>query len=106
MGSLKFISESSVAAGVRRIEAITADEAEHYVHDSLGLLDQVRTLLKNPKDLITATKTLLDEKHTLEKQLEVFLQEKANQVKDQLAIEGTKDQWVQPDYRKDFGSQC
>jgi alanyl-tRNA synthetase len=85
VGLFKIISESSVAAGVRRIEAITAEEAEKYVNESLGLLDEVRTLLKNPKDLITATKSLLEEKHTLEKQLEVFLQEKANQVKDQLA---------------------
>jgi len=85
IGLFKIISESSVAAGVRRIEAITAEEAEKYVNESLGLLDEVRTLLKNPKDLITATKSLLEEKHILEKQLEVFLQEKANQVKDQLA---------------------
>ncbi len=85
IGLFKIISESSVAAGVRRIEAITAEEAEQYVNESLGLLDQVKTLLKNPKDLITATKTLLEEKHTLEKQLEVFLQEKANLMKDQLA---------------------
>jgi len=85
IGLFKIVSESSVAAGVRRIEAITADEAERYVREELGLLDQVRTLLKNPKDLITTTKTLLEEKHTLEKKLEVFQQEQANLLKDQLA---------------------
>lgn len=85
IGLFKIVSESSVAAGVRRIEAITADEAERYVREELGLLDQVRALLKNPKDLITTTKTLLEEKHALEKKLEVFQQEQANLLKDQLA---------------------
>jgi alanyl-tRNA synthetase len=85
IGLFKIVSESSVAAGVRRIEAITADEAERYVREEMGLLDQVRTLLKNPKDILTTTKTLLEEKHALEKKLEVFQQEQANTLKDQLA---------------------
>ncbi|MBT1708536.1 alanine--tRNA ligase [Fulvivirgaceae bacterium PWU5] len=85
IGLFKIVSESSVAAGVRRIEAITADEAERYVSESLGLLDQVRELLKNPKDLLASTQGLLEEKHALEKKLEAFQQEQANQLKDQLA---------------------
>ena len=78
IGLFKIVSESSVAAGVRRIEAITADEAERYIRDELQLLDQVRTLLKNPKDLVTTTKNLLEEKHALEKKVEGFQQEQAN----------------------------
>lgn len=85
IGLFKIISESSVAAGVRRIEAITADEAERYVTESFGLLEQVRELFKNPKDLLASTKGLLEEKHALEKKLEAFQQEQANQLKDQLA---------------------
>ncbi len=85
IGLLKITSESSVAAGVRRIEAITADAAEQYVRDELGVLDQVRVLLKNPKDIVSSTKTLLEEKHALEKKLEVFQQEQANMLKDRLA---------------------
>jgi alanyl-tRNA synthetase len=85
IGLFKIVSESSVAAGVRRIEAITAQGAQQYVREQLGVLDQVRGLLKNPKDLVASTKNLLEEKHTLEKKLEVLQQEQANVLKDELA---------------------
>jgi alanyl-tRNA synthetase len=85
IGLFKIISESSVAAGVRRIEAITAEEAERYVRESVGVLDQVKELFKNPKDLLTSAKNLLEEKHALEKKLEAIQLEQANQLKDILA---------------------
>src|SRR6185369_12284792 len=90
IGLFKIVSESSVAAGVRRIEAITAEEAERFVRESVDILDQVKSLLKNPKDLIATTKNLLDEKHALEKKLEVYQQEQANQLKDKLALKAVK----------------
>ncbi|HYI76915.1 MAG TPA: alanine--tRNA ligase [Chryseolinea sp.] len=90
IGLFKITSESSVAAGVRRIEAITAEGAEQFVREELQVLDQVRTLLKNPKDVGISIKNLLEEKHTLEKKLESFQQEQANQLKDQLAKKAVK----------------
>jgi alanyl-tRNA synthetase len=90
IGLLKIISESSVAAGVRRIEAVTADGAQQYLNDNLKLLNEVKAILKNPKDVLASARTLMDEKHALEKKLEVMYQQQANVLKDELARKATK----------------
>ncbi len=90
IGLFKIISESSVAAGVRRIEAITAETAEHYVRRELAVLDEVRTLFKNPKDLVASLKNLSEEKHVLEKRIEAINQERANTIKEELSAKGQK----------------
>jgi alanyl-tRNA synthetase len=85
IGLLKIISESSVAAGVRRIEAVTADGAEAFINNELALLHEVKSILKNPKDILASTMNLVEEKHALEKKLEVVYQQQANILKDELA---------------------
>ncbi len=85
IGLFKILSESSVAAGVRRIEAVTADGAEQFVNEGLGLLNELKSVLRNPKDIIASAKSLMDEKHALEKKLEVLYQQQANVLKDTLA---------------------
>ena len=90
IGLFKIISESSVAAGVRRIEAVTAEGAQEYVNGALALLGEVKTLLKNPKDTAASVQSLIEEKHSLEKKLEVFQQERSNQLKDELASKAVK----------------
>jgi alanyl-tRNA synthetase len=90
IGLFKIISESSVAAGVRRIEAVTAEEAEKHVRNEFAVLDELRGLLKNPKDLVATAKNLMEEKHALEKKLEVLNAEKANHIKDDLARKASK----------------
>lgn len=70
IGQFKILSESSVAAGVRRIEGITAERAETYVNEEIALLNQVKELLKNPKDPVKAIETILQDKSDLEKNLE------------------------------------
>jgi len=90
IGLLKIISESSVAAGVRRIEAVTGEGAYEYFNQSLALLNELKTLLKNPKDATASLQTLVEEKHELEKKLEAVNQEKANQIKDELVKKAVK----------------
>ncbi len=85
IGQFKILSESSVAAGVRRIEAITADKAEAYYNEELDLLGQIKELLKNPKDPVKALQSLLSEKSQLQKDLEAVNQQKAKGLKKNLA---------------------
>jgi len=85
IGLFKIVSESSVAAGVRRIEAVTATGAQQYVNQSLALLGEVRTLLKNPKDLAASLQQLIESKHAADKKLEQLNNEKATAIKDRLA---------------------
>jgi len=86
----KIISESSVAAGVRRIEAVTAAGAQAYMNDALALLGEIKTLLKNPKDTAASLQNLIEEKHALEKKLEVFNQERTNQILKNLSGKAVK----------------
>lgn len=84
IGQFKIISESSIAAGVRRIEAITADEADAYFDNNLKLLDQIKAIFNNPKDLLKVVEGTVEEKNKLSKQIEKFQMEKAGEVKNEL----------------------
>ncbi|GAB4340754.1 MAG: hypothetical protein OHK0038_20260 [Flammeovirgaceae bacterium] len=84
IGLFKFISESSVAAGVRRIEAITAEKAEEFVKSQNALLQEISELLKNPKDLKKAVSDLLEERGRLAKELEKYHAKELQVLKNQL----------------------
>ncbi len=90
IGLFKIVSESSVASGVRRIEAVTGEVALNQVNESLVQLNELRSTLKNPKDVNVSVQTLIEEKHALEKKLEVLYQQQANVLKDILAGKATK----------------
>jgi len=70
IGLFKITSESSIATGVRRIEAITGERAMAWVNAQLEQLQQLRELLKNPKDLVAQAEKLLEETASLRKELE------------------------------------
>jgi alanyl-tRNA synthetase len=90
IGLLKIVSESSVAAGVRRIEAVTADGAFEYLNGFYNEMGQIKAQLKNPKDVVASIQALVEEKHGLEKKLEVIYQQQANTLKDILATKAAK----------------
>jgi alanyl-tRNA synthetase len=81
----KILSESAVAAGVRRIEAITGIAAENYINEQSKLVNELKTLLKNPKDIAKSVETLLDENTKLKKELEKSILEKSSGLKNELA---------------------
>ena len=84
IGLFKIVSESSVAAGVRRIEAVSATAAENYVNAELATLASVKEILKNPKDIAKTLEGILEEKAALQKQLEAFQLAALQDLKQQL----------------------
>ena len=81
IGLFKIITETSVAAGVRRIEAITSATAEGHVTKELDTLAAVRESMKGPKDVVKAVESLLVEKQQLQKEIEKLYAEKAQSIK-------------------------
>ncbi|HEY6160152.1 MAG TPA: alanine--tRNA ligase [Bacteroidia bacterium] len=84
IGLFKIISESAIAAGIRRIEAITSERAEKYFNEQLALVMQLKELLKNPKDVVKSVQGLMEENSKLSKQVEALYREKAKSVKSEL----------------------
>jgi len=70
LGLFKLTSESAVAAGVRRVEAVCGKQAEEYVNAQLGLLTTLGEVLKNPKDMQKAVENLQAENAELKKHLD------------------------------------
>lgn len=84
IGYLKIVSEGAVAAGVRRIEAITGKAAEENIVAQDKLITTIKGLLKNPKDITNALEALIEENVRLKKEIEKGIYEKAATIKDSL----------------------
>ena len=85
LGFFKITSEAAIAAGVRRIEAISGLAATRYINEQFELLSTVRESLKNPKDISKAITTLYDENAALKKALEKFEGAQLKAMRDSLA---------------------
>jgi alanyl-tRNA synthetase len=81
IGVFKFISEGSVSAGVRRVEAVTGEKALELMRQQEEMLNAIKDLLKNPTDLIKAVENLLDERSTLQKRIASLENEKIQALK-------------------------
>lgn len=84
IGLLKIRSESGIAAGIRRIEAITADEAEKFVHKKIDELQEITAMFKNTKNTVKSVQQLLDENKKLQKEIDKLNKAQAAGMKDKL----------------------
>ena len=84
IGYFKLTSESGISAGVRRIEAISADRAEAHINAELGELNAIRTLFKNPLHAAKNVASLQDENKELKKQIEKLMSEQAGALQGEL----------------------
>ncbi len=84
LGYFKIIAESAVAAGVRRIEAITGKAAEQMIRAQDRQITDLKVLLRSPKDLFSAVEGLLEENNKLKKDIEKSALEKAGTLKTEL----------------------
>ena len=77
----KIVSEGAVAAGIRRIEAITSDAVKAHFAAYENTLNDVKTALKNPQDILKAVHSMQEENAKLSKQIEALVKDKVKNLK-------------------------
>ena len=80
----KIISEGAVAAGIRRVEAITGDAVKNFYQNQENSLSEIALSLKNPQDVLKAVNNLQDDNAKLKKQVEQLLKDKIDGLKNGL----------------------
>ncbi|WP_372947928.1 alanine--tRNA ligase [Mariniphaga sp.] len=94
IGLFKIVSESAIAAGVRRIEAITGKRAEKYVNDQINTLKNIRETVKGSKDILAGVMNLLRENTELSKKIEAFGRERLKILKGNLKSKVLKENGI------------
>ena len=84
LGFFKILSESAIAAGIRRIEATTGFNAELLVEEREDIFDMIREMFNNSPNLLTSIKKLVEENDSAKKELETMAKERAVELKNTL----------------------
>jgi alanyl-tRNA synthetase len=86
IGLFKIISEGAIAAGIRRIEAITGEKALEYYNTRMAILEEMKEMLKNPKEVIRGLKTVLEENQELKKLASGYEKLKLDEVRKEITL--------------------
>ena len=84
IGFIRILSEASVSAGVRRIEAVSGAKAEEFMNMQQDMLRDLKSLFNNAPNLVASIKKSLEENTAMKKQVEQFIQEKVIILRDKL----------------------
>lgn len=84
IGTFRIISERAISAGVRRVEAVTAKGCEEYLYMQEDLLREIKSLFENVPDVMQAIQKVIGDNEEMKKQLQAYLKERVEQLKQQL----------------------
>jgi alanyl-tRNA synthetase len=87
IGIIRIVSESSIAAGVRRIEAVTAEKAEELINIQQDIIKEAKNFFNNTPNLMQSIRKSIEENAELKKQVDVYVHEKILQLKELLIKE-------------------
>lgn len=84
IGMIKIVSESSIAAGIRRIEAITGEKVENAMYEVTDTLREMAGLLNNAPDVVSALRRAITENADLHKEVDEYFKERIDNIASQL----------------------
>lgn len=84
IGSFRIINESSIAAGIRRVEAITAEACEEYFYTQQDVLTEMKLIFNNAPNLVQTIRKFIEENTEMKKQMEEYVKEKTVQIKEKV----------------------